>query len=71
MGQASQFKPIALVVEDDKMQREMVVILLEESEMGVIRCESAAVSSLRWLGEGSYPSRISWNRCPLRYMQKL
>ena len=36
MGQAGPFKPIALVVEDDVFQRELVVALLEESEMGVI-----------------------------------
>jgi DNA-binding NtrC family response regulator len=41
MGQASPFKPIALVVEDDASQRELAVVLLEESEMGVIECESA------------------------------
>jgi CheY-like chemotaxis protein len=41
MAQASPFKPIALVVEDDELQREMVAVLLEESEMGVIQCESA------------------------------
>jgi hypothetical protein len=34
MGQATPFKPIALVVEDDEMQRELVATLLEESEMG-------------------------------------
>src|SRR5256885_16985456 len=41
MGQASPFKPIALVVEDDIMQRGMVVTLLKESGMAVIQCESA------------------------------
>jgi len=41
MGQASPFKPIALVVEDDVWQRELVALLLEESDMGVIQCESA------------------------------
>jgi DNA-binding NtrC family response regulator len=41
MGQKSPFKPIALVVEDDELQREMVAMLLEESEMSVIQCESA------------------------------
>jgi two-component system, cell cycle response regulator CpdR len=41
MGQATPFKPIALVVEDDVLQRELVVVLLEESDMGVIQCESA------------------------------
>lgn len=41
MAQASPFKPIALVVEDDAMQRALVVMLLEENGMGVIQCESA------------------------------
>jgi two-component system cell cycle response regulator CpdR len=41
MGQATPFKPIALVVEDDALQRELVVVLLEESDMGVIECDSA------------------------------
>lgn len=52
MGQATPFKPIALVVEDDNYQREMVVALLEESGMGVIKCESAetAVGVLEKVG---------------------
>jgi CheY-like chemotaxis protein len=41
MAQATPFKPIALVVEDDVLQRELVVVLLEESEMSVTQCESA------------------------------
>ena len=41
MALAGPLKPIALVVEDDELQRELVVMLLEESEMGVIQCESA------------------------------
>lgn len=41
MGQSTPFKPIALVVEDDEMQRELVSLLLEECEMGVIQCENA------------------------------
>jgi DNA-binding NtrC family response regulator len=41
MAQATLFKPIALVVEDDKAQRELVVMLLEESKMGVIECDNA------------------------------
>jgi CheY-like chemotaxis protein len=41
MGQANPFKAMALVVEDDVLEREMVAALLEESEMGVIQCESA------------------------------
>ncbi len=41
MGQANPYKPTALVVEDDGMQREMLALLLEESDMCVIECESA------------------------------
>ena len=41
MEQATAFKPIALVVEDDELQRELVALLLEECDMGVIQCESA------------------------------
>lgn len=41
MAPATPCKPIALVVEDDDLQRDMVAMLLEESEMGVIECESA------------------------------
>jgi DNA-binding NtrC family response regulator len=50
MGQASPSKPIALVVEDDVLQRELLVVLLEESEMDIIHCESAEVA-LRLLEE--------------------
>lgn len=52
MGQSTPFKPIALVVEDDEMQRELVALLLEECDMGVIQCESAetAVEVLDKLG---------------------
>ena len=54
MGQASRFKSIALVVEDDVLQRELVVVLLEESEMDVIQCESAeeALPVLEKMGAG-------------------
>ena len=38
MGQAT---PIAVVVEDDVLQRELAAVLLEESEMGVVQCDSA------------------------------
>jgi len=41
MGQEKPFKPIALVVEDDVLQCELMVVLLEESEMSVIQCQSA------------------------------
>jgi CheY-like chemotaxis protein len=51
MGQA--FKPVALVVEDDESQRELVSVLLEESEMRVVACASAeaAVLAMEHLGE--------------------
>jgi CheY-like chemotaxis protein len=39
MGQA--LTPTALVVEDDLMQRALVSMLLEESDMRVVQCESA------------------------------
>lgn len=53
MGQNSPLKPIALVVEDDVMQREMVAMLLEESEMGVVQCEKAedAIQVIDKLGD--------------------
>ncbi|RZN00394.1 hypothetical protein CWO91_34180 [Bradyrhizobium genosp. SA-3] len=41
MGQAQPFRAIALIVEDDIMQREMLSLLLEESGYLVIQCESA------------------------------
>src|SRR6185437_15571786 len=46
MGQAQPFKKIALVVEDDALQRETIVTLLEESEMDVIQCESGEAAAL-------------------------
>jgi two-component system, cell cycle response regulator CpdR len=44
MGHASPFNPIALVIETDEIEREMVATLLEESEMWVIQCQSADVA---------------------------
>jgi DNA-binding NtrC family response regulator len=41
MGQSKPFRATALIVEDDPMQREMICLLLEESEVDVIECESA------------------------------
>lgn len=41
MGQAKPFHAIALIVEDDAMQRAMLTLLLEESGYQVIQCESA------------------------------
>ena len=46
MGQSSLFRATALVVEDDPMQREMMCVLLEESEYNVIQCESAEAAEL-------------------------
>ena len=46
MGQSKPFRATALVVEDDPMQREMICLLLEESDMVVIECESAEAAKL-------------------------
>jgi two-component system, cell cycle response regulator CpdR len=44
VGQSKPFK--ALVVEDDPMQREMIGLLLEESDYDVIECETAEAAEL-------------------------
>jgi DNA-binding NtrC family response regulator len=41
MGQAKPLRALALIVEDDALQREMISMLLEESEYEVILCETA------------------------------
>jgi two-component system, cell cycle response regulator CpdR len=46
MGQSQSYKQVALVVEDDPLQRETIVTLLEESEMDVIQCESGEAAEL-------------------------
>jgi two-component system, cell cycle response regulator CpdR len=46
MGQSKPFRATALVVEDDPMQRDMLSLLLEESEVAVIECESAEAAEL-------------------------
>ena len=46
MGQAKPHRAIALVVEDDESQRDLVTTLLEESEMSVIQCESAEAAEV-------------------------
>ncbi len=46
MGQSQLLRATALVVEDDPMQREMMCVLLEESEYNVIQCESAEAAEL-------------------------
>ncbi len=40
------YKPTALVVEDDELQRASVAFLLEETEMDVFQCESAEAAEL-------------------------
>ncbi|WP_298259687.1 response regulator [Bradyrhizobium sp.] len=46
MGQSKPFRPIALVVEDDPIQREMIALLLEETNYDVIQCEDAETAEL-------------------------
>jgi response regulator RpfG family c-di-GMP phosphodiesterase len=46
MGQSKLFRATALIVEDDPMQREMICLLLEESDFNVIECESAEAAEL-------------------------
>jgi len=46
MGQSKPFRPIALVVEDDPVQREMIALLLEETDYDVIQCEDAETAEL-------------------------
>jgi len=46
MGQSKPFRATALIVEDDPMQREMICLLLEESDVNVIECESAEAAEL-------------------------
>jgi two-component system cell cycle response regulator CpdR len=40
------YRPTALVVEDDFLQRLSIALLLEESEMDVFQCESAEAAEL-------------------------
>jgi two-component system, cell cycle response regulator CpdR len=46
MGQSKPFRPTALIVEDDPMLREMICLLLEESEFDVIECETGEAAEL-------------------------
>ena len=46
MGQSRPFRPTALVVEDDPIQREMIVLLLEETHYHVIQFEDAETAEL-------------------------
>jgi CheY-like chemotaxis protein len=46
MGHAQTYKRLALVVEDDPVQRETIVTLLEGSDMDVIQCESGEAAEM-------------------------
>ena len=46
MGQSTPLRATALIVEDDPMQRDMICLLLEESDVDVIECESAEAAEL-------------------------
>ena len=46
MGQSKPFCPTALVVEDDPIQREMIALLLEETNYDVIQCDDAETAEL-------------------------
>jgi two-component system, cell cycle response regulator CpdR len=46
MDQSMPARATALIVEDDHMQREMICLLLEESDYDVIQCESAEAAEL-------------------------
>jgi len=46
MGQSKSPRATALIVEDDVMQRDMICLLLEESDVDVIECESAEAAEL-------------------------
>jgi len=45
MGQAKPVRRTAVVVEDDDIQRDMIALLLEESDFDVIQCEDAETAS--------------------------
>ena len=45
MGQSRPFRPTALVVEDDPIQREMIALLLE-TDYDVIQCEDGETAKL-------------------------
>jgi two-component system cell cycle response regulator CpdR len=54
VGQSNPIRPIALIVENDASQREVISILLEESDYVVMQCQSAEAAEfvLRDLGAG-------------------
>jgi DNA-binding response OmpR family regulator len=46
MGQSKPFRPTAIVVEDDDIQREMLALFLEENNFDVLQCEDAETAAL-------------------------
>ncbi|KRQ05523.1 response regulator [Bradyrhizobium manausense] len=46
MGPSKPIRPTAIVVEDDDIQREMLALLLEESNFQVLQCEDAETAAL-------------------------
>jgi two-component system, cell cycle response regulator CpdR len=54
VGQSNPIRPVALIVENDASQREVISILLEESDYVVMKCQSAEAAELvlRELGAG-------------------
>ncbi|PDT77660.1 response regulator [Bradyrhizobium sp. C9] len=54
MGQSRPCRAKALVVEDDPLQREMIELLLAESEFDVISCESAEAAELVLQSNGDH-----------------
>ena len=46
MGQSTPLRATVLVVEDDQLQREMIGLLLEESQCEVIECASAEAAEI-------------------------
>jgi DNA-binding NtrC family response regulator len=46
VGRSTPLRRTAIVVEDDTIQRDMIALLLEESDFQVIQCEDAETASL-------------------------
>ena len=46
MGQSKSYRPTAIVVEEDAMQRDMIALMLDENNFDVIQCEDAETASL-------------------------
>jgi DNA-binding NtrC family response regulator len=46
MGQSKPLSRVAVVVEDDDIQRDMIALLLEQNNFQVIQCEDAETAAL-------------------------